>query len=81
MKKITKRLAVTSSVVVAVVLGAGGAASATSSDSMSLQRPPASVKADGNRWDHGVGYLFDLGYTRDEIRGLYGDRLADAARQ
>lgn len=54
--------------VVAVVLGSGGTASAASPDSASLQRPTAGVHADDNRWDHGVGYLFDLGYVPSATR-------------
>ncbi|MER5917159.1 hypothetical protein ABT124_44185 [Streptomyces sp. NPDC001982] len=76
MKKLTKRIAATaSSVAVAgvAVLGAGGAASAATPASAHVQRPAVSVKADGNRWDHGVGYLLEQGYSWDAVRGWHQD--------
>ncbi|GHD80382.1 MULTISPECIES: hypothetical protein [Streptomyces] len=76
MKKLTRRVAVTaSSVAVAsvAVLGAGGTASAATSTSAHVQGPAVSVNAGDYRWDHGVGYLLELGYSWDEIRGWYHD--------
>ncbi|MFF4550549.1 hypothetical protein [Streptomyces sp. NPDC001435] len=84
MKKLTKRIAVTvSSVAVAgfAVLGAGGTASAATPASAHAHRPAASGKADHYRWDHGVGYLLEQGYSWDEIRGWHHDgRVTDSAR-
>ncbi|MDX3763701.1 hypothetical protein ACFY1B_44135 [Streptomyces mirabilis] len=74
MKKLTRRVVVTAfSVAVAgvAVLGAGGTASAATSASAHVQRPAVSVNVGDYRWDHGVGYLLDLGYSWDEIRGWY----------
>ncbi|WP_329293617.1 hypothetical protein [Streptomyces sp. NBC_01455] len=76
MKKLTRRVSVTAfSVVVAgvTVLGAGGTASAATSASAHIQRPAASVTAGDHRWDHGVGYLLELGYSWDEIYGWHND--------
>ncbi|MFJ5530287.1 hypothetical protein [Streptomyces sp. NPDC093261] len=76
MKKLTKRIAVTASSVAvagAAVLGAGGTASAATPASAHIQRPAVSVKADNNRWDHGVGYLLEQGYSWDRIRGWHHD--------
>ncbi|AVH57639.1 MULTISPECIES: hypothetical protein [Streptomyces] len=76
MKKLTRRVVVTvSSVAVAgvAVLGAGGTASAATSASAHVQRPAVSVNAAEYRWDHGVGYLLEQGYTWDEIRGWHRD--------
>ncbi|MFD1310415.1 hypothetical protein [Streptomyces kaempferi] len=72
MKKLTRRVSVTAfSVVVAgvAVLGAGGTASAATSASAHTQRPAAG----DYRWDHGVGYLLELGYSWDEIYGWHND--------
>lgn len=83
MKKLMKRIAVTvSSVAVAgvAVLGAEGIASAATPASAHVQHPAVSVKAD-YRWDHGVGYLLERGYSWDEIRGWHHDgRVTDSAR-
>lgn len=83
MKKLTKHIAVAaSSVTVAgvAVLGAGGTASAATPASVYVQRPGVCVKADDYRWDHGVGYLLEQGYSRDEIRGWrHDDRDSDSA--
>lgn len=76
MKKLTRRVAVTVSsmaVASAAVLGAGGTASAAPSVSAHVQRPAVSVNAGDYRWDHGVGYLLELGYSWDEIRGWCHD--------
>ncbi|MCX4459203.1 hypothetical protein OG585_41335 [Streptomyces sp. NBC_01340] len=32
-----------------------------------------SVNAGDYRWDHGVGYLLELGYSWDEIHGWHRD--------
>jgi len=84
MKKLTKRISVTAtSVVVAgvAVLGAGGTASAAAPASAHVQRPAVSVKANDYRWDHGVGYLLEEGYSWDGIRGWrHDDRVTDSAR-
>ncbi|KPI00824.1 hypothetical protein ACFZDP_44450 [Streptomyces mirabilis] len=76
MNKLTRRVAVAaSSVAVAgvAVLGAGGTASAATSASAHVQHPAVSVSADDYRWDHGVGYLIELGYSWDEIHGWRHD--------
>ncbi|MEU9289246.1 hypothetical protein AB0D57_32405 [Streptomyces sp. NPDC048275] len=76
MKKPTRRVAITAfSVAVAgvAVLGAGGTASAATSASEHVQRPAFSVNVDDYRWDHGVGYLLELGYSWDEIHGWHHD--------
>ncbi|MEU1036408.1 hypothetical protein ABZ402_48925 [Streptomyces mirabilis] len=76
MNKLTRRVAVTASSVAvasAAVLGAGGTASAAPSASAHVQRPAVSVNAGDHRWDHGVGYLLELGYSWDEIRGWCHD--------
>ncbi|MEV6766247.1 hypothetical protein AB0N16_37590 [Streptomyces sp. NPDC051105] len=76
MKKLTKRLAVTvSSAAVAgvAVLGAGGTASAATPVSVHVDRPAVSVSAADHRWDRGVGYLLEQGYSCDEIRGWHQD--------
>ncbi|MFE7778130.1 hypothetical protein ACFU5O_30355 [Streptomyces sp. NPDC057445] len=76
MKKLTGRVAVTAaSVAVAgvAVLGAGSAASAATSASAHVQHPAVSVDADDYRWDHGVGYLLEQGYSWDEIHGWHHD--------
>ncbi|MER5525915.1 hypothetical protein ABT075_15105 [Streptomyces sp. NPDC002677] len=78
MKKLTRRIAVTvSSVTVAgvAVLGAGGTASAATSVSAHVPRSAVSVSANSGdcRWDHGVGYLLELGYSWDEIHGWHHD--------
>jgi hypothetical protein len=76
MKKLTRRVAVTAfSVAVAgvAVLGAGGTASAATSASAHVQRPALSVNAGDYRWDHGVSYLLELGYSWDEIHGWHHD--------
>ncbi|MGW3247997.1 hypothetical protein [Streptomyces sp. NPDC001070] len=83
MKKIMKRIAATvSSVAVAgvTVLVAEGTASAATPGSAHVQRPAVSVKADYDRWDHGVGYLLEQGYSWDEIRGWHHDGRTDSAR-
>ncbi|MER5528145.1 hypothetical protein ABT075_26760 [Streptomyces sp. NPDC002677] len=72
MKKLTRRVAVTAcsvAVASAAVLGAGGTASATASASAHVQRPAVRVDVGDYRWDHGVGYLLELGYSWDEIHG------------
>lgn len=51
----------------------GGTASAAPSVSAHVQRPAVSVNAGDHRWDHGVGYLLELGYSWDEIRGWCHD--------
>ncbi|MEU6094957.1 hypothetical protein [Streptomyces sp. NPDC047079] len=74
MEKLTKRIAVTvSSVAVAgvAVLGAGGTASAATPASAHVERPAVGIKADGYRWDHGVGYLLEQGYSWDRIHGWH----------
>ncbi|MEV6653415.1 hypothetical protein [Streptomyces sp. NPDC051219] len=75
MKRLTRRVAVTASSVAvagAAVLGAGGTASAATSASAHV--PPAvSVDAGAYRWDHGVGYLLEQGYSWDGIRGWHHD--------
>ncbi|SFG94129.1 hypothetical protein [Streptomyces mirabilis] len=76
MKKLTRRVAVTAfsvAVASAAVLGAGGTASAATSASAHVQGPAVSVNAGDYRWDHGVGYLVELGYSWDEIRGWCHD--------
>ncbi|WP_393086515.1 hypothetical protein [Streptomyces sp. LN704] len=76
MKKLTRHVAVTAfSVAVAgvAVLGAGGTASAATSASAHIHRPAAGVTARDYRWDHGVGYLLELGYSWDEIHGWHND--------
>lgn len=76
MNKLTRRVSVTAfSVAVAGVsiLGAGGTASAATSASVQGQRPADSVNAGDYRWDHGVGYLLELGYSWDEIHGWHRD--------
>lgn len=76
MKKLTRRVAVAAfsvSVAGVAVLGAGGTASAATSVSAHVQRPAFSVNAGDYRWDHGVGYLLELGYSRDEIHGWHHD--------
>ncbi|MFC9075735.1 hypothetical protein ACFTY7_01505 [Streptomyces sp. NPDC057062] len=76
MKKLTKRIsaAACSAVVAGVaVLGAGGAASAATPASVHAQRPAVSVKTSDHRWDHGVGYLFEEGYSWDRICGWHHD--------
>ncbi|MEU0397109.1 hypothetical protein ABZ208_30905 [Streptomyces sp. NPDC006208] len=80
MKKLTRRVAVTAfSVAVAgvAVLGAGSGASAGTSASAPVQRPAVGVNADDYRWDHGVGYLLEQGYSWDEIRGRHHDGRAE----
>ncbi|MFC4610408.1 hypothetical protein ACFO9E_21740 [Streptomyces maoxianensis] len=75
MNKLTRRVAVTASSVAiagAAVLGAGGTASAATSASAHVQRPAVSDAGD-YRWDHGVGYLLEQGYSWDEIRGWHLD--------
>ncbi|MGW1759718.1 hypothetical protein [Streptomyces mirabilis] len=76
MKKLTRHVAVTAfsvAVVGVAVLGAGGTASASTSASAHVQRPAVSANAGDYRWDHGVGYLLELGYSWDEIRGWCHD--------
>ncbi|MER7693250.1 hypothetical protein [Streptomyces sp. NPDC097610] len=76
MNKLARRVAVAaSSVAVAgiAVLGAGGTASAATSVSAHVQHPAVSVNAGDYRWDHGVGYLLELGYSWDEIHGWRHD--------
>ncbi|MGW7421673.1 hypothetical protein ACWGJB_16610 [Streptomyces sp. NPDC054813] len=76
MKKLTRRVAVAASSVAvasAAVLGAGGTASAATSASAHAQRPAVSVNVGDYRWDHGVGYLLELGYSWDEIHGWHYD--------
>ncbi|MET8955954.1 hypothetical protein [Streptomyces sp. NPDC004533] len=71
MKKLKKRIsaAACSAVVAGVaVLGAGGAASAATPVSAAV-----SVKASDDRWDHGVGYLLEEGYSWDRSRGWHHD--------
>lgn len=84
MKKLTKRISVIASsaaVAGAAVLGAGGTASAATPAPAHLQRPAVSVTANDYRWDHGVGYLFEEGYSWDGIRGWRHDgRVTDSAR-
>ncbi|MFI9612100.1 hypothetical protein ACIHCM_10560 [Streptomyces sp. NPDC052023] len=84
MKKLTKRIAVTaSSAVVAgvAVLGVVGSASAATPASANVQRPAVSVDATDYRWDNGVGYLLEQGYSWDESRGWHHDgRVTDPAR-
>jgi hypothetical protein len=84
MKKLTKRISATAtSVVVAgvAVLGAGGTASAATPASAHVQRPAVSVKANDYRWDHGVDYLIEEGYSWDGTRGWHDDdRVTDSAR-
>ncbi|MGW2965144.1 hypothetical protein ACWDGI_42795 [Streptomyces sp. NPDC001220] len=72
MKKLTRRVAVTAcsvAVASAAVLGAGGTASAATSASAHVQPPAVGVAVGDYRWDHGVGYLLELGYSWDEIHG------------
>ncbi|MEU1597988.1 hypothetical protein ABZ468_35455 [Streptomyces sp. NPDC005708] len=79
MKKLTKHISATAcSVLVAsvAVLGAGGAASAATPVTTHAQRPAVSAKATDYRWDHGVGYLLEEGYTWDRIRGWHHDDSA-----
>ncbi|MGW1504391.1 hypothetical protein ACWCQW_38870 [Streptomyces mirabilis] len=74
MNKLTRRVAVAAfsvAVAGAAVLGAGGTASAATSASAHVQHP--AVSADDYRWDHGVGYLIELGYSWDEIHGWHHD--------
>ncbi|MGW5259087.1 hypothetical protein ACWERW_40560 [Streptomyces sp. NPDC004012] len=76
MKKLTKRIAAAaSSVAVAgvAVLGIGGAASAETPASAHVPRPAVSAKAHGCRWDHGVGFLVEEGYSVDAVRGWHHD--------
>jgi hypothetical protein len=76
MNKLTRRVAVAASCVAVAgvaVLGAGGTASAATSASAHVKRPTVSVDAGDYRWDHGVGYLLELGYSWDEIRGRHCD--------
>ncbi|MFD4548528.1 hypothetical protein [Streptomyces sp. NPDC058466] len=78
MKKLTRRVAVTAfsvAVTGVAVLGADGTASAATSASAHVQRPAVnvSVNAGDYRWDHGVGYLLELGYSWDEIHGWHHD--------
>ncbi|GAA5699866.1 hypothetical protein AQJ43_31235 [Streptomyces avermitilis] len=76
MKRLTRRVAVTAfcvAVAGVAALGAGGTASAATSASVHGQRPAVSVDAGDYRWDHGVGYLLELGYSWDEIRGWHHD--------
>ncbi|MEU0967444.1 hypothetical protein ABZ357_19155 [Streptomyces sp. NPDC005917] len=83
MKNLTKRIAVTvSSVAVAgaAVLGAGGTASAATTATAPVEHPGVSVRADDHRWDHGVGYLLEQGYSWDAVHGWHqDDRAADSA--
>ncbi|WP_329436899.1 hypothetical protein OG564_41285 [Streptomyces sp. NBC_01280] len=74
MNKLTRRIAVTAcsvAVAGAAVLSAGGTASAATSASAHVQHP--AVNAGDDRWDHGVGYLLELGYSWDEIHGWHRD--------
>ncbi|MFD9215781.1 hypothetical protein ACFVY9_22280 [Streptomyces sp. NPDC059544] len=84
MKKHTKRIAVTACSVVAAgvaALGAGGTASAATPASAYVQRQAVGVNADDYRWDHGVGYLLEQGYSWDENRGWHKDGpFTDSAR-
>lgn len=76
MKKLTKRIsaaACSAAVAGGAVLGAGGAASAATPASAHALRPAVSVKANDYRWDHGVGYLLEEGYSWDRIRGWHHD--------
>ncbi|MBW8795433.1 MAG: hypothetical protein JF597_18090 [Streptomyces sp.] len=81
MKKFTKRvaLAVSSAAVVGVsVLGAGGTASAATSESAHVQRSAVQVGNADYSWDNGVGYLLERGYSCDEVHGWH--RVTDATR-
>ncbi|MFD0033136.1 hypothetical protein ACWGDS_20715 [Streptomyces sp. NPDC055059] len=84
MKKLTKRITATASFVAVagiVVLGAGGTASAATPASAHVQRPAVSVEPIDYRWDHGLGYLLEQGYSWDAVRGWHqGNRVTDAAR-
>ncbi|WP_331743429.1 hypothetical protein OG762_47790 (plasmid) [Streptomyces sp. NBC_01136] len=84
MKKLAKCIAVAASSVAvagAALLCAGGTASAATPASAYVQRPAVDVSADDYRWDHGVGYLLEQGYSWDEIRGWHhDDRVTDSAR-
>jgi hypothetical protein len=76
MNKLTRRVAVAASCVAVAgvaVLGAGGTASAATSASAHVTRPTGGVDAGDYRWDHGVGYLLELGYSWGEIRGRHCD--------
>ncbi|MER7834725.1 hypothetical protein ABTY98_02135 [Streptomyces sp. NPDC096040] len=83
MKNLAKRIAVTvSSVAVAgaAVLGAGGTASAATPTPARVQHSGVSVKTHDYRWDHGVGYLLEQGYSWDAVRGWHRDgRATDSA--
>ncbi|MFF2464234.1 hypothetical protein [Streptomyces mirabilis] len=76
MNKLTRRVAAAvSSVAVAgvAVLGTGSTAWAATSASAHVQHPAVSVNAGDYRWDHGVGYLIELGFSWDEIYGWQHD--------
>ncbi|MET7518510.1 hypothetical protein ABZS88_34725 [Streptomyces sp. NPDC005480] len=48
---------------------------------MTVQRPAVSVEPVDYRWDHGVGYLLEQGYSWDAVRGWHqGNRVTDATR-
>lgn len=76
MNKLTRRVAVTASSVAvasAAVLGAGVPhRPRLLYPRTSSVRPSVSTPHD-HRWDHGVGYLLELGYSWDEIRGWCHD--------
>ncbi|MFD9003673.1 hypothetical protein ACFV0T_22305 [Streptomyces sp. NPDC059582] len=76
MKTFMRHVAVTASSVAvagAAVFGAGSTALAATSASAHVQRPALSANADGYRGDRGIGYLLELGYSWDEIRGWHRD--------
>ncbi|WP_330480146.1 hypothetical protein [Streptomyces sp. NBC_00724] len=84
MKQLTMRISATATTLViagVAVLGVGDAASAATPAVAHVQGPAASVKADDYRWDHGVSYLIEQGYSWDEIRGWHRDDcVSDATR-
>ncbi|MFF3911751.1 hypothetical protein ACFYZJ_38850 [Streptomyces sp. NPDC001848] len=85
MKKLTKRISLAASAVAVAgvaVLGAGGAASAaTPVSAPHVEHPAVSVHTNDFRWDHGVGYLIEQGYSWDRVHGWHRDDcVTDAAR-
>ncbi|MFF0291778.1 hypothetical protein [Streptomyces sp. NPDC005262] len=84
MKKLTTRIAATASAVAVAgvaVLGAGDAASAATPASVHVQRPAVCINADDYRWDHGVSYLLEQGYSSHGVRGWHHDgRVTEPAR-
>ncbi|WP_030980642.1 hypothetical protein [Streptomyces sp. NRRL S-1824] len=82
MKQLAMRISATATTLVVAgvaVLGVGDAASAATPEVAHVQRPAVSAKANDYRWDHGVSYLIEQGYSWDEIRGWHHDDHVTAA--